>query len=422
MQDHQLIVISQEEAIEAKKQAIAEQAMSMEFEPEFTDIRVDMTKATKVPLAELTALGAAFASLPEAFRTVTQTVQVSGEGLYRVTDVAGKAIDASALFSFKDGTGLLGSFKDAAGNLSQARLNPAGPQVAEVATSIPYDPTALFIAAALMEVNQKLDAIQETQQQMLDYLKSKDKGKLQANLEQLAEVMQNYHFYCNDAEQMRSQRNLVVGIRKEAKESIRHHQLVIIGLLKRAGAIHVDKEVRDKAAAVRSELEEYRASVYLYAFSTFLDVMLHGNFGEDYLQSLAEKIEDESISYRQLYTQAYDLIEADADSSVRAMALGGLSGAMEFLSKTIEKTPIGDRTQIDEALGEASKGLGTFSEGMKTDMMNQLVEASRSDVRPFIDNIENVSRLYNEPVMLMADEAAVYVLPGGAATFETNAA
>ena len=342
--------------------------------------------------------------------------------MYRVTDVAGKALDASALFSFKDGTGLLGSFKDAAGNLNQARLNPAGPQVAEVATSVPYDPTALFMAAALMEINQKLDAIQETQQQMFDYLKSKDKGKLQANLEQLAEVMQSYRFYCNDEGQMRSQRNLVVGIRKEAKEAIRHHQLVVIGLLKRAGVIHIDKEVRDKAGSVRSELEQYRVSVYLYAFSTFLDVMLHGNFEEDYLQSLVEKIEDESIGYRQLYTQAYDLIEADADSSVRAVALGGLSGAMGFLSKTIEKTPIGEHTQIDEALGEASKGLGNFSEGMKTDMMSELIEASRSDVRPFIDNIENVSRLYNEPVMLIADEVAVYVLPGDSAQFESSAA
>lgn len=422
MQEDGVRIITQEEAIDDKKRAITEQAMSMEFKPGFTDIKVDMSKAVEVPLAELTALGAAFASLPEAFRTVTQTVQVSGEGLYRVTDAAGKAIDASALFSFKDGTGLLGSFKDAAGNLSQARLNPASSQIAEAATSIPYDPTALFIAAALMEVNQRLDAIQQTQQQMFDYLKSKDKGKLQANLEQLAEVMQNYRFYCNDAEQMRSQRNLVVGIRKEAKESTRHHQLVIVGLLKRAGAIHVDKEVRDKATAVRSELEEYRVSVYLYAFSTFLDVMLHGNFEEDYLQSLVEKIEDESISYRQLYTQAYDLIEADAESSVRAMALGGISGAMGFLSKAIEKTPIGDLTQIDEALGEASKELGDFSEGVKTDMMGRLVEASRSDVRPFIDSIENVSRLYNEPVMLMADEAAVYVLPGGAAAFGTNSA
>lgn len=422
MQENGLTVITKEEAIETKKQAIAGQFMSMEFTSEFTDIKVDMTRATKVPLSELTALGTAFASLPEAFRTVTQTVQVSGESLYRVTDAAGRAIDASALFSFNDGTGLLGSFKDAAGNLSQARLNPAGPQIAEVATSIPYDPTSLFIAAALMEVNQKLDAIQETQQQMFDYLKSKDKGKLQANLEQLAEVMQNYRFYCNDEEQMRSQRNLVVGIRKEAKEAIRHHQLVIVGQLKRAGAIHVDKEVRDKAATVRSELEEYRVSVYLYAFSTFIDVMLHGNFEEDYLAALTEKIEDESIGYRQLYTQAYDLIEADADSSVRAMALGGLSGAMGFLSKAIEQTPIGDHTLIDEALGDASKGLGDFSKGVKTDMMRELIEASSSDVRPFIDNIENVSRLYNEPVMLMADEVAVYILPGSAASFETDAA
>ena len=422
MQESELKVINQEEAVFVKKQTITEQAMAMEFAPEFTDIKVDMTRATKVPLAELTALGTSFSSLPEAFRTVTQTVQVSGEGLYRVTDVAGKAIDASALFSFNDGTGLLGSFKDAAGNLSQARLNPAGSQVVEVATSVPYDPTSLFIAAALMEINQKLDAIQETQQQMFDYLKSKDKGKLQANLEQLVEVMQNYRFYCNDEEQMRSQRNLVVGIRKEAKEAIRHHQLAILGQLKRAGAIHVDREVRDKAAAVRFELEEYRVSVYLYAFSTFIDVMLHGNFEEDYLASLVEKIEDESIGYRQLYTQAYDLIEADADSSVRAMALDGLSGAMGFLSKAIEQTPIGDRTLIDEALGDASKGLGDFSKGVKTEMMKELIEASSSDVRPFIENIENVSRLYNEPVMLMADEAAVYVLPGNAASFETNAA
>ena len=422
MQENELKVIPQKEAIEAKKQAIAEQAMSMEFTPEFTDIKVDMAKATKVPLAELTTLGAAFASLPEAFRAVTQTVQVSGEGLYHVTDAAGRAIDASALFSFNDGTGLLGSFKDAAGNLSQARLSPAGPQVAEVATSIPYDPTSLFIAAALMEINQKLDAIQETQQQMFDYLKSKDKGKLQANLEQLAEVMQSYRFYCNDKEQMRSQRNLVVGIRKEAKEAIRHHQLVIVGQLKRAGAIHVDKDVRDKATTIRSELEEYRVSVYLYAFSTFIDVMLHGNFEEDYLALLVEKIEDESIGYRQLYTQAYDLIEADADSSVRAMALGGLSGAMGFLSKAIEKTPVGDHTPIDEALGDASKSLGDFSKGVKDGMMKELIEASSSDVRPFIDNIENVSRLYNEPVMLMADEAAVYVLPGSATSFGTTAA
>ena len=38
-----------------------------------------------------------------------------------------------------------------------------------------------------------------------------------------------------------------------------------------------------------------------------------------------------------------------------------------------------------------------------------------SDVRPFVENIENLSRLYNDPVMLLADEDAIYILPAEAA-------
>lgn len=422
MENNELRVVTQEETGEACKQAIIQDAMGMEIEPGLRDVKVDMTKALRIPFGEMAEFGAAITSMSSMLRNIVQASHGTGDMLWRVTDELGNALSPNVLFKFKDGTGLLGSFKDAAGELHQARLNLADPQRIAEAGEMSLDAEMLFMAIALMDITQKLDAIQDTQRQMFDYLKSKDKGKLQANLEQLVEVMQNYRFYCNDREQMRSQRNLVVGIRKEAKEAIRGHQLVIIGQLKRSGAIHTDQEVRDKAASVRSELEDYRVSVYLYAFSTFLDVMLHGNFEEDYLASLVEKIEDEAIGFRQLYTQAYDLIEADADSSLRAMALGGLSSAMGFLSKAIESTPVGDHTLIDEALGDAGKGLGNYSKGVKDEMMRELVAASKSDIRPFIENIENVSRLYNEPVLLMADENAIYVLPGHATDLEDWAA
>ena len=47
----------------------------------------------------------------------------------------------------------------------------------------------------------------------------------------------------------------------------------------------------------------------------------------------------------------------------------------------------------------------------KRDMMRKITDARSSDVRPFIENIENVNRLYNEPTMLLADEDAIYVVP-----------
>jgi len=102
------------------------------------------------------------------------------------------------------------------------------------------------------------------------------------------------------------------------------------------------------------------------------------------------------------------------------MAFGGLSGAAGFLSKRIEKTRVSDLAPIDELLDDASKGLNDLNKGMKKGMMEKLVDASSSDVRPFIDNIESVSRLYNEPVMLMADEETLYILPADAAKIEDD--
>lgn len=410
----ELNTINETNTLDKKKVEIVEQAMTMELAPMATDIQVDLNKATKLPFGELTSLGTAFASLPETFRTVTQTVEFSGEGLFHVTDKAGNALDASTLFRFSDQSGLLGSFKDAAGNLNQAHLHPASSQTVEIATSIPCDPTTLFIAVTLMEVNKKLDAIQATQQEMFEYMKTKDKSKQRANLQTLTDILNNYRFHWGDKDYTRDKRNLVQFIKKDADEAIIQHRAEIQKKVnekpQKMGLVHFDNDVRDKSKAVKSEFEEYRLAVYLYAFSSFLEVMLYENFSDDYLKAVVDKIEEHSISYRELYTQAYNLLEADADSSVRAVALGGLSGAMGFLSKAIESTPIGDLTPIDEALGDASKGLGDFSNGVKNDMMKKLVQASSSDVRPFIDNIENISRLYNKPTMLMADDNAVYVL------------
>ena len=55
--------------------------------------------------------------------------------------------------------------------------------------------------------------------------------------------------------------------------------------------------------------------------------------------------------------------------------------------------------------------MGGYSEEGRREMLGRLVDAASSDVRPFVDNIEDVNRLYNEPVMLLVDDDAIYVLP-----------
>jgi hypothetical protein len=381
-----------------------------------TDIEVDISRAERLPLSELTSLGVGFASLPKAVRTVTTTTQVAGGQLLTVTDSLGRPLDVRVLQAFNDGSGIMGSYRDAAKGFGQARFHLAGPQASKVMTTVPYDPTALFMAAALMQINRKLDDIKQTQREMFDYLKDKDRAKLRGNLDTLRDVLDNYRFNWDNETYKKNKHALVQSIRNDAAVAIVQQRAEVRKAVeKETGLLHLDEDARRKARETLSDLKEYRLSVYLYGFSSFLEVLLLENFDENYLHNVAEGIGSRAVEYRELYTTAYDLIEKDADSSIRAGLLDGMSGAMGGLGKAIEETPLGSLTPIDEALIDAGKGVGDFSREVKKDILKDLpTAAGASDVRPFVEDIENLSRLYNDPVMLLADEDAIYILPAEA--------
>ncbi len=395
-----------------RQKEIAKQASSIAPAAYPTDIEVDTNRAKRLPLGELASLGVGFGSLPESVRTVTSTAQTAGQQLFTVTDKFGNPLDANVLQAFNDGSGIMGSYRDAANGFGQARLHLAGSQSVTTSVTVPYDPTSLFMAAALMEVNHRLDDIQKTQQEMFDYLRNKDKAKLRGDLDTLRDVLDNYRFNWNNEKYKTNKHTLVQSIRKDAAAAIVQQRAEVRqGFSKPALPIHVDEDARRKARDVRSKLEEYRLSVYLYGYSSFLEVMLLGNFDSGYLENVASKVEAKALDYRSLYTEAYDAIEAEANSSVRAGLLGGASGALGMLGKAIEATPVGNLTQIDETLIGAGKGVGKLSCDIEHDILGGLPDACSTDVRPFVSGIEAVEHLYNDNIVLLANDEVIYLLP-----------
>ncbi len=401
-----------------RREELARRATSIEPDVFSTDIEVDMSRAERLPLGQLAALGVGFGSLPEAVRTVTSTTQIAGGQLLSVTDKLGNPLNASVLQAFKDGSGIMGSFRDPIKGFGQARFHLAGPKTVTTALTVPFDPTSLFMAAVLMEINRRLDDIQQTQREMFDYLKNKDKAQLRGDLETLRDILDNYRFNWDNEKYKTNKHALVQSIRNEASQAVSQQRAEIKGSFKKAALpFHVDDDARHKARDVRAKLEEYRLSVYLYAYSSFLEVMLLENFESGYLENVKNKVEDKALDYRTLYTKAYSLIEAEADSSVQAGVLGGISGAMGILGKALENTPVGDVTPIDEALIDAGKSIDRFSREVKRDILRDLPDACSSDVRPFVSGIEAIDHLYNDDVMLLADSETVYILPAEAASF-----
>lgn len=125
--------------------------------PVLEESKVGVSDYTKLSVSRLAALGTAFEPLAVAVQTAVSGA--GGSGLYYV-DTAGKM-----MFQMNGTNNFIGSLKTVGGMVGGGQ-----------AQMIPFacDPTMLFMAAALANIDKKLDTIKEMQQEMMDFLIRKE--------------------------------------------------------------------------------------------------------------------------------------------------------------------------------------------------------------------------------------------------------
>ena len=391
-----------------RKAEIARQISNVQMALAPTDIEVDTRRAIRLPLDQVPAIASALASLPETVRTTTSTISVPK--LLTATDKSGNALDPSVLQSFNDGSGLMGSFRDSVKGFGQARLHVVGGDVIETSSTIPYDPTSLFVAAALVQINAKLDAIQETQEEMFEYLRQKDKAKQRGNLQTLSDTLSDYASNRDNGIWRGNTHMKVLDIRQDAEQSIIQMRAQIKGKLSKKGLVESRLTLGARLDDLCDAMREYQLAVYLYSFASFLEPMLSENFDEGYLRGVSAKIEARALDYRRLYTRCYDELKKSSDDTVDSALLGGVSFVGKSLGRAIAATPVGERTQIDEALIGAGKGVGRFNREQTDSLMARLRKAKSPEVGPFKSSVDEVNRLYNKPMRMFVDSESVYLL------------
>ena len=341
-----------------RKLAVVEALTSSEYYPiALMQEEVSLERYTKLPLAQVSAIGTAFEPLASAFQNIIRGGSGGASGLYKVTVPKG-----GHLAEFRDGSGFLGGVLNGGNQVSgQARLNP-----------LICDPATLFMAAALMSINKKLDSIQETQKDIIEILEQKEKSKLRGNHVFLTDILNNYKHNWNNEKYKSSNHIKVLDIKQDSEQSIIFYREQIGRKVKKQSFLHSDKFVKDTLKKIKSEFKEYQLALYLYAFTTFLEVMLLENFDSAYLDGVASKIDDYSYQYRELYSDCYDQIEGYSKSSVQGLSLRGLAGATKAVGDVATKIPVVSKSQIDETLFETSSRLGDFKSKRTAQTMEPL--------------------------------------------------
>lgn len=379
-----------------KNEIVKAMTMGIDHYSFVTEDETSLAEYIKLPLAKVSTLGIAFEPLTSALQSITQT---SGQGaremLCRVRIPDGVS---GQLAKFKDGSGYLGTVMNDTGIVGQARINP-----------LICNPTMIFMATALMSIDRKLDSIQEIQQEVFEFLEQKEKSRLRGNLNVLTDVHSNYKYNWNNEKYKTNKHIQVQEIKRDAEQSIIFYQEQIVKKINKQSPLHSDQEVKNKLEKVRSEFKEYQLALYLYSFSSFLEVMLLENFESAYLDSIAHKIEDYSYQYRELYTKSYEQIERYTKSSIQYHLLSGLASISKVAGDTVAKVPVVNKSQLDANLIEASGRLGKFSSKKAEKTMDRLANNQSCYVQPFVENINAVNRLYNQPMEFLFDKENLYI-------------
>ncbi|MEE0957965.1 MAG: hypothetical protein UH734_07795 [Ruminococcus sp.] len=383
-------------------QIIIKQMTDIEFYPEIVDIqKTDMKKLNHIPMADMLALGTAFAPVIGAMQSAMTSLVSGNTMLCSVTFPKG-----CHLASFHDGSGLLGTALNSNNQIAaQARINP----VHGSSAAMKCNPYMIIVATALISVTKKLDTISKTQEDILAFLEQKEQAKVKGNLNFLAEVMNNYKFNWDNEKFCNNHHIKVLDIKQETEKSIELYRSRIGGLFNKSEIFHTSWDVNAKKDKLFSYLGTYQMSVYLYAFSSYLEVLLLGNFEESYLKRIIDKVKQYALDYRDLFTDVSAKLEKFSKDSIASNAMRGIGGFSKFLGQAASSVPLFKEKQIDKGLIDNGKNLEKIETERNQAFSKDISSRSRVDIDVFLDNLKMIDHLYNDRVQILFDNENVYL-------------
>ena len=384
-----------------RKTMMLQALAQMELQPLPAEEEVALTASKKLPLGKIASLGVAF----EPIMDLVQSVMGPGvqSQLYKVTVPAG-----GHLAAFRNGSGFLGAVLGANNQLvGQAVLTPVEAAGAGVAA---FHPALLCMAVALSAIEHEIGTIQEKQQEILDYLIQKDKAQLKANVNFLSGVMEQYKYNWDNERFITSNHGEVLKIRREADASMIQYHKQLLEETKKGSMFHLEQDAKSRLNTIKDQLKDYQTALYLFAFASFLDVMLVENFASEHLQDVSAKIEERSLQYRETYTQCYDYIDKYSKTTVESQVLGGVAAVSRFLGNVIRQVPLISESPIDEALLDAGDQLDNMSSGWGEERLKELTAKKDHYAMSFMESIHMIDKLYNSPMELCFDQENLYLL------------
>lgn len=370
-----------------------------------TKSSIENKKTMSVPIAELSALGAGVASLVPAFNTVTTTTTLAVDGLFTIANkVAGDTLKMA-----KNGNAW-GAMKTATGSSKMVQLAEAEPLAATSQAVSAINPTTMMMAVALYSIEKQLGEIAETQKQILSFLEIKDEAGIEGDLETLTELINNYKHNWDNEIYVQNSHKMVMDIKRTARSNMLASQKRVAELVASKKLVVGQGQVKSTLSEMEKRFKYYKLALYTYSLASMMEIMLGGNYKEEYITGIKDEIIKLSGNYRELFEKSSLYLEKLGGSAVEANVLKGIGTAGKAVGKFIGSIPLVKEGPVDEFLQNGGANLKKNAIGMEKQAVHQFAALNNSGTHIFVNKMEDMIQIYNHTERICFDDKQIYLV------------
>lgn len=358
--------------------------------------------AISMPIAELATLGAGVASLIPSLNTVTRTVSLDNQGLYRLSNVG----DGTVLKSSRDGT-YYGSFKDTS---KMAKFEKVDSVTVTEKTTLPLNPATMMMAVALFQIEKDLMSIEETQRDILRFLEIENEAEAEADLETLLGMMKNFKLIWDNEKFVLSNHKMVLDIQRTARKNMNVYQKKASAAIEKREFITAQRSINAKLADLQRIFQYYRLSLYTFSLASFLEILLSGNYSEAYISSAQDEIRLQSQAYRDCFDQCSVFLENASHSAIGTNVKKRIGTASKALGKAIESVPIISKGTMDEFLQSHGEQMNEHASKKERSAVRAFAAVGNPGTGTLLHKMDDLIQIYDHTAQICFDDQNIYLI------------
>ena len=351
----------------------------------------DLMTTKQVPINSLQSLGSGVSQLVPTLETITSIK--SGNNLYRVTNL--NIFDK--LNTTKKGI-TYGVVKKADGSSKLAQLK-----------KVHVDPATIMMAVALYEIESQLNEIIDLSKRIFSFLERDKEAEIEADLETLNISIREFKYNWQDKQYLANNHKHVMDIKRTAKKNMNFYKKQITDDILKNNIVVINQTMNSLLTELEKKFKYYRLSLYIYSYASYLEIMLLGNYQEDYLLTKKEELEALDNEYANNFDIALKFIQKNANKSLEGNLLKGIGTAGKAIGTLAEKVPLMKEKKVNEWFDEKGSNLSKSGDNIKNEFIKKFEEISESNTKTFINKVDDFNCIYNKTKEIYFDGKNIYL-------------